>query len=75
MDAGAGMGGGNDEREQTLNQILTDSWISWQGLRGFRMGGVGLGITRYGRYGSWPKYTKNLLYIWFEIKMPKYRLT
>eukprot|EP00913_Durusdinium_trenchii_P015103 g14164.t1 len=23
---GAGMGGGNDEREQTLNQILTESW-------------------------------------------------
>ena len=43
MDAaGAGMGGGNDEREQTLNQILTDSW---QG-KGFRMG-VGVGITRY----------------------------
>ena len=23
---GAGMGGGNDEREQTLNQILTETW-------------------------------------------------
>ncbi|CAE7587791.1 ftsH1, partial [Symbiodinium pilosum] len=23
----AGMGGGNDEREQTLNQILTESWL------------------------------------------------
>ena len=25
---GAGMGGGNDEREQTINQLLTGGWLA-----------------------------------------------
>jgi cell division protease FtsH len=26
-ERGAGVGGGNDEREQTLNQLLTNGWF------------------------------------------------
>jgi hypothetical protein len=30
---GAGMGGGNDEREQTINQLLTGGWPAVRVLR------------------------------------------
>ena len=65
VDAGAGMGGGNDEREQTLNQILTDSWQGW-----WADGppGIAWGLDKI-RRGSWPKSTNLLFSIWVVIKM------